>query len=266
MVRKSIRIYALYFAQFLKARLVYKWDFLASILAGALVSLSTVLFILVLMDGKAVVDLKGWTRDEILFIYGYSMLATGIFSVLSRNLYSFGDRYVIQGQFDRILLRPLNSLCQVIFESFNIEAIGTLLVGVCLLVYSKGQLQLEFSVVDILWLGVSALSGGVILLSVFIFLASLSFHFEDRIGIAPPFYNLIQFGRYPLTIFNRVLQFILMWIVPFGFVAFFPATHFFSKPGFEIYCYLTPLIAIVSATVASVAWQVGVGRYASTGS
>ncbi|RMG44418.1 MAG: ABC transporter permease, partial [Candidatus Dadabacteria bacterium] len=87
-----------------------------------------------------------------------------------------------------------------------------------------------------------------------------------RIGIAPPFYNMIAFGRYPLPIFNDIIQFILRWIVPFAFVAFYPATHFLNRSGFETFCYATPVVAIVLVFLARLFWQLGVARYSSTGS
>ena len=109
------------------------------------------------------------------------------------------------------------------------------------------------------------LSNGVILISVFVVMCSLSFHFEDRLGIGPPIFNLINFGRYPTPIFNKIIQFILSFVIPFAFVAFYPATHFFNRPGFEIWCYGTPFMALACSGVAAYAWRFGVSRYDSTG-
>lgn len=262
----SSLIYLSYFARFVKARLSYRGDFAASIFATSVISLSGVLFVIFLMDGSTISNLKGWSRDEVLFIYGFSQVSTALFNILGPNLYQFSDRYIIQGQFDRVLLRPLDTMCQVIFEAFELEACGNLLVGVGVLAYSSVQLELEFSPIDIVWLICGATSGAVLLLSVFVILASCSFHFEDRFGITPPFYNLITFSRYPLPIFNSVLQFILQWVVPFAFVGFYPATHFFSREGYSFFCYFTPAMALMFLLLARIAWCFGVARYSSVGS
>ncbi|RMG39932.1 MAG: hypothetical protein D6719_12315, partial [Candidatus Dadabacteria bacterium] len=179
---KTFRVYFAYFLQFFKGRLAYRWDFLVSIVGSALMTLSGLLFIIVLIDGKIIPSLAGWKREEVLLIYGYSMISMAIFSTLAPNLYQFADKYIIEGQFDRVLLRPVDSLSQVLFESFNIDAIGSLLLGLAVLFYSLSALGIELSAVDYLWLLISSASGGVILLSFFTILASLSFHFEDRIG------------------------------------------------------------------------------------
>jgi ABC-2 type transport system permease protein len=259
-------IYFHYFIQFFKSRAEYKLDFFIGLLSNIGVAFFGLLFILFLMDGKQVTSIGDWSRAEVLFVYGYSMLSFAFFSMIAQNLYNFGDRYVVEGQFDRILLRPMGSIGQVIFESFNLDAIGSFILGVFVMIKSSAMLGIEFGPMDIAWLLLSVLSGSVILLSVFIVLASLSFHFDDKLGIGAPVYSLITFGRYPTPIFNTVIQFTLSFIIPFAFVAFYPATHFFSKPGFEKFCYATPMVALICALLATGFWNIGVKKYASTGS
>ncbi len=266
MIYRSVALYAAYFAQFLKARLAYRADFAASLLSNLVGGAAGVLFVFFLMDGKTITNLRGWSREEILLIYGFSTIAMALFSFVSFNLFRFGDRYIVQGNFDRVLLRPLNSLCQVLFETFNIESLGTLAVGLAVVSYAGRRLGIAFTAMDYLWLLLGSLSGALILLAVFIFVASLSFHFEDRLGVSAPVYNLINFSRYPLPIFHPVIQFILQWIIPFAFSAFYPAAYFLKRPELLPYCYAVPAVAVVSLAIAGTAWSFGVRRYCSTGS
>ncbi len=263
---RELVIYFYYFIQFFKARIAYRVDFIFGLVSNIGVAFFSLLFILFLMDGEQVQSIGEWSKSEVLFIYGYSMLSFSFFSMIAPNLYMFGDRYIIEGQFDRILLRPLNTIGQVLFESFNLDAIGSFILGVYVLFQSAAELQISFGTIDILWLLVSVLCGGSILLSIFIILASLSFHVDDKLGVGPPVYSLITFSRYPTTIFNRLIQFILSFVIPFAFASFYPATHFFSRKGFEWYCYLTPVVAGICLLVAILFWSAGVKKYASTGS
>ena len=77
-VFKSFKIYFYYFSQFLKARMAYRVDFFAGIITNMLVTAVGLLFIVILIDGKTVPSLNGWTRNEVLFIYGYSMISLAI--------------------------------------------------------------------------------------------------------------------------------------------------------------------------------------------
>lgn len=263
---KELPIYFYYFIQFFKSRAAYRVDFIFGLFSNVGIAIFSLLFILFLMDGEQVRHIGDWNKSEVLFIYGYSMLSFALFGMIAPNLYQFGDRYIVEGQFDRILLRPLNSICQVLFESFNLDAIGSLVLGMYILSESSDVLGIQFGFLDILWVIVSAISGACVLISIFIMLASLSFHFDDKLGVGAPVYSLITFSRYPTPIFNKLIQFILSFIIPFAFASFYPATHFFKREGFELYCYSTPLVAILCLSVALFCWNLGVKKYSSTGS
>ena len=44
---------------------------------------------------------------EVLFLYGFSLIPFGLFNILSLNLYEFGNEYIMEGKFDRVLMRPV---------------------------------------------------------------------------------------------------------------------------------------------------------------
>ena len=77
----------------------------------------------------------------------------------------------------------------------------------------------------------------------FLILTAVSFWFEDRVGIVPPVFNMLNFSRYPLTIYNVFIQFLLSWIIPFGFATFYPTTHFLGRTAFTLYFHLVPVVA-----------------------
>ena len=263
-MRRDLTIFGSYFAQFLKARLAYRADFFAEVGATLLGTAFSLAFVLVLF--RPIEGLAGWSRDEILFIYGLSMIPYGLYGTVSWNLYEFGDRYIIEGNFDRVLLRPLNSFLQILFESFRIQSLAESAIGLIVVMFAAASLELSFSVLDAFWLLTAILSGTIIFLSVFGSIASLSFHFEDRIGIAPPVFNLITAGRYPLDIFHPSVRFLLRWVIPFSFVAFYPSTRLLGHDEFRSLCMLSPLVACASLLVLWLAWTFGTRRYSSTGS
>lgn len=259
-----IRIWLAYVAQFLKVRLAYKGDFFAEIAASLLGAGANLAFVLILFE--RVPSVGGFSRDEVLFVYGFSMIPLGLFSLFSMNLFEFGDRFVMEGQFDRVLLRPLNALPQVLLESVRFSVLADVAVGLAVVVSASRGLSLSFGPLDVAWFVVAAVSGAVIFGSVFTAIASLSFFFEDRIGVSPPVYNMIQFGRWPMPIFGGPVKFVLRFVIPFAFVAFYPSTRFLGRDEFRALCYATPLVAVASALVASVFWRLGVRRYSGTGS
>lgn len=253
-----------YFIQFLKTRLAYKWDFFISILTSFTATLFSLAFIWVLFS--KIPKLKGWSFEEVLFIYGFSLAPLGLFNILSLNLYQFSEVYIIEGKFDRVLLRPLNSLYQVLFEAFRLESMQEVITGLVLLYYAGGHLDYGFTWSDTFWFPFMVLCAAIIYLSIFVLFTSVSFWFEDRIGIVPPVYNMIAFGRYPITIYNGFIQFMLSWIIPFAFASFYPASRFLWRDEFQGYFYLVPVVTAAIFSLSVAVWGLGVRHYNSTGS
>lgn len=263
-MKRHLRLFALYFAQYFKVRLAYKADFFIAFFSSMAATVIGFGFVFVLFT--KIPRLQGWSFDEILFLYAFSLLPLGLFNVISWNLYEFGDIYIIQGRFDRILLRPVNTLFQVLFEKFRIESFQELVTGLLVLSVATKHLGSQWTLADYAWLPVMILCGAVIYLAVFLILTAVSFWVEDRVGIVPPVFNMLTFGRYPLTIYSVFIQFMLSWIVPFGFASFYPTTHFLHRAQFNAYFRLVPVVAACFFGLACLIWSRGVRNYSSTGS
>lgn len=263
-VRWQAGIFGAYFAQFVKTRLAYRMDFLVDTL-GVLASIGIQLAVLTTLFGK-VSALQGWTFEQVLFIYGFSLVPLGLFNLVSVNLYQFADTYLIEGKFDRVLLRPVNSLAQVLFESFNVSGLNEIVLGLAVCAWTAVRMDLVLGPVDIAALLVLAPTAALVYLGVFLAITSVSFWFEDRMGIAPPVYNVIRFSRYPLTIFSLPVRILLTFVLPFAWVAYYPATWFVGGDGFRPVAALTPLVGLIVFGGAVLIWSRGVRNYTSTGS
>lgn len=259
-----LRIYGAYFAQFIKMRLAYRMDFVIDTMA---VSTSIVIQMAVLTTlFSKVRALDGWTFPQVLFIYGFSLVPLGLFNLVSVNLYRFADQYLIQGKLDRVLLRPVDPLMQVLCESFNVSGLNEILLGTGVMIYAGRELGLDPQVQHLAGLLVMAPSAALVYAGVFLAITSVSFWFEDRMGLAPPVYNLIRFSRYPMTIYSLPVRIFLTFVLPFAWVAFYPATWFLGSPGFARAALLTPVVGLIVFAGAVTIFRRGVGRYASTGS
>lgn len=258
------RLTVLYLAQMLKTRLSYRGDFLIGCLASLLsqaVGLAVVGIIF-----QAVPVLRGWSRTEVFFIYGFAVTAQALFESIADGFYWFSDRYVIQGELDRLLLRPVDPLFQLLLENFSLEFLPDLVLGIAILTVAGATLGVGISVQGTLLFLLMVLGAVLVLTGLFLALASAAFWAEDRIGLLPPVYNLMAFGRYPLTIYGRTVQILLSWVLPFGFVAFYPSTGFLGRGEFSTYFWGTPLAGGVVFAAAYGIWRLGIRKYQSTGS
>ena len=73
-----------------------------------------------------------------------------------------------------------------------------------------------------------------------------------------------EFAKYPLVVFPVIIKGFFTYIIPFGFVGFYPAAYLAGKAGTEVVL-LLPVCAGAVAAVASLLWRRGIGSYNSTG-
>lgn len=262
--KRHILLLTDYFAQYAKVRVSYRGDFFISLATSMAATIFSLGFVVVLF-GKAT-QLAGWRLEEVVFLWGFTQIPYGLFNVISLNLYDFGNNYIIEGKFDRVLLRPVSSLFQVLFETFRIESFQEIAVGTYCMWWASGRLGVHWTSAKLGLLLFFGLCAAVIYVSIFLMLSTVSFFWEDRIGVHPPVWNLIAFGRYPLSIYSGAVQFFLCWIIPFGLASFYPSVRLLGRSVTPEYAPLVPVVAIIFLALAISLWNFGTRHYSSTGS
>ncbi len=263
-MRRYLALFFEYLTQYAKVRLSYRGDFFISAATSFAATVFGFGFVYILFT--KIPRLAGWRFEEVMFLYGFSLIPFGMFNVISLNLYDFGNNYIIEGKFDRVLLRPVSTMFQVLFEQFRVESFQEVATGLFAVWLAARLLHLPWTWLNAVLLLFWAFCGAVIYVSIFLLLSTVSFWFEDRIGVHPPVWNLIAFGRYPLSIYSGFIQFFLSWIIPFGFASFYPSVRLLGRSASHAYAPFVPLVAAVCFGIALTVWNVGVRHYSSTGS
>ncbi|MDA3963515.1 MAG: ABC-2 family transporter protein [Planctomycetota bacterium] len=255
------------FVTVLKRRLAYRGDLIIQSLDEALRGVLAIVLIQVYMSKAP--NLHGWSEPELLFILGFAMIPLALFHCFCGNLYGLAGRYILEGQFDRILLRPYPSFLQVCFDRIAIEDLSGAVLGAGLMIVAAQRgATVAMGPAEIALLIGLLICAFLIVVAVFMAFASLSFWFDDRVGMVPPVYNLMEFGRWPVAIYNDVIRLLVTALIPFSFCAFYPASMFTNSGSQEPtwwYALLTPLVAAIALTISCRLWRAGIRRYGSTG-
>jgi ABC-2 type transport system permease protein len=257
-------LFAEYFAQYTKMRVGYRGDFFVTLATSFAATIFALAFVIVLF--KKVPTLAGWSLAEEVFLYGFSLIPYGLFNVVSLNLYDFGNNYIIEGKFDRVMLRPVSTLFQVLFEQFRIESFQEVATGIFCIWWASSQLQVHWTAEWLALLFFWGVCAAVIYVSVFLLLTTVSFWFEDRIGVHPPVWNVIAFGRWPLSIYSGAVQFFLCWIIPFGLASFYPSVRLLGRRTTPELLAFVPVVAVAFLIFSIAMWNFGTRHYSSTGS
>jgi ABC-2 type transport system permease protein len=218
---------------------------------------------------KAFPSMNGWSFRDMAFLYGLWMLG----HALNNTFFSaIGDipEHIRDGEFDRFLVRPLDTLFAAITlpgQIFPDELILALVYFCAAVGYSRVHVDLVF----VVFVPLIAAGGALIDLAISLLISTVAFWFIRVDALRWIVLQLEQeFTRYPLTIYSRGVRLLLAFVFPFAFMNYFPATFFLHKTedGFSLppaVGLLTPLIGIAFAGGAYVFWRFGLNRYQGVG-
>lgn len=172
-VKRYLRLYRVLVTQFLKTIMQSRVDFLIGLLGFFFTQVMGIAFLYLVF--QQIPSLQGWTLDQLIFIYGFAQIPRGIDHLFTDNIWLVAYRLVINGDFDRYMLRPMNIFFQVIAEKLQPDALGELLIGTILVVRSLTKGIVIVDGLHIALFFVSIFAGALIYTSIKLFFASLAF-------------------------------------------------------------------------------------------
>lgn len=262
--KKYLRIYLLYFSQYLKSRLIYKTDFVLGA-TGQLVNMAVSLAFLTLIFTQ-INALQGWSFNEMLFLAGFGGLVVFTHNVFMFNIYRLGDDYILTGDFDRFLVRPLSPLFQIYADDIRDNNMPKVVANIALIIYAAVQLGLTVTFTKLVYGFASFVSGVMVVAAVYLLFATTAFWTGTSRNAIWLLFRISDFRKYPFDIFGLAIQVMLVTLVPLAFASFFPAAFLLDKPGFEFWKMVTPFVGPLFLFVAWKYWRFGLSRYSSTGS
>lgn len=252
----------------LKSTLEYKFDrtfITIAIFCREMISVAVMYLILVRF-----VHIKGWEYNEMFFLYSFLFLSYSVFVIFFAGMRDFAG-IIYSGEFDRYLTRPLGLMYQIIASKIDFSAaFGHGAVGIILFVNTAFSVDINWNAFNIVYYIVMLFSGAVIQASIFLFASCFSFWTIKTDNLRNMlFFNARRFSGYPISFYPGLIQKLLMYVIPFAFVNYFPAQYFLKKSEatsfWSGYYYLTPVVGLVMFILVYAFWVQGVKRYSSTG-
>jgi ABC-2 type transport system permease protein len=262
-LREYLRLYILIEAQYIKARMQYRADFFISSIGMFFSSLATIGIFWILF--QSISDLAGWSFREMVFIYAFYMIAISPMQILFDHIWQIRF-HIQQGTFLKYYFRPLNMMFYYMSEMFDLKGLTQLILGIGLLIYSSFLLGITWDIVKILLLCIALSSAALVIISITILAGCAAFWVVDSYPVLGLAWKLREFAPYPLNIFDGAFRFTFTFILPIGFIAFYPAQLFLRPDQVSPLTYLSPLIGLGSFVFTYWVWTKGVNSYSGTGS
>jgi ABC-2 type transport system permease protein len=216
---------------------------------------------------RAFPSIGGWSFWQLGFMVALMQMAQGVHHALFRPFWNH-LWLVRNGDLDRMLVRPVHPLLQILASNLSLSAIGEFLPGAVLLAITCPKVEVEWTALNVLLLVLTVISAAVIEWAVYLFFAAFDFWLLYASLLYVPTTFLSTLMRYPIHIYGRLLQWGMTYALPYAFMAYYPTHHFFQldADGFPaFFAYLSPAVACASTIVAVAVWSIGLRRYQSTG-
>lgn len=261
-IRHLVGLYFHMFKLNLKSVSIYHKDFIFGVVAMILkcVMNFSLLFVLFLV----IDDIDGWTFDEMMFLYGFSVSSYAIWHCFFINTITI-PTFIQGGELDRFLVKPVNPILLIMMYGFDEDGWGELIFGIGVLVVAIIRLGILSPL--LLLLPIYMFFGSLVFAGISIILAAVSFFTIGESDVTDITMEVQELAKYPIPIFGQNLGFILTFVLPLGFAAFYPSVVFLRPNlGAVIFFIITPGVCTLFFFTSYCIWRRALRRYSSCGS
>jgi ABC-2 type transport system permease protein len=247
----------------LKSQMQYKASFFLTALGKFLVSF-TALIGLYFMFARFK-EVEGFTYHQVLLCFATMLFTSSLAECLGHGFGVF-PQMLGNGEFDRVLVRPMGEIFQVLALKMDFTRVGRILQAVVVLGYAMSASEVTWTPDKILTLFVMISCGTLIFFGLFLIYAALTFFTIEGLE----FMNILtygsqEFGRYPFSVYGRRVLRFFTYVVPLALFQYYPFLYLIGREESQFYM-LTPLLGLLFLVPCCVFWRFGVSRYKSTGS
>ncbi len=262
-IRFYLSIYLKIISQDIKSRLGYRTDFVISTLGIIFTNIAGFITFWIMFQNFD--NINGWGFYEILFLYGFSLMALAPNQCLFDNNWNLRD-YVFSGDFIKYCFRPVNLYFYYISEIFDLKGIGEFVMGIGILAYAWGRLGNPVTAGGVLALIVMWAAASLIMAGIMNIAAATCFWINTSGYIMVTLFKFADYTKYPVDIFSKGFRILFSFIIPIAFVAYYPSLVVLRTDNIPILTLAAPVFSVVFFYISYKIWMLGARQYNGTGS
>lgn len=211
-----------------------------------------------------------WNAYEIMLIYSMNLLGYSLANVfIYRTCHNLVD-LIHTGDFDGIITKPTNPFMYLCCSGFMYGYWAHITLCVGMMIFCFNKLGITFTIVKVLFLILSIIGSALIQGAVQLASYVPTFWIIKSNAIQSISHYAEDFAEYPISIYNKLIQVILTFVIPYAFISFYPLQYLLGKDDFLMFHpvvqYLTPAVGLFMAFLAYRFWLLGLKHYNSSGS
>ncbi len=260
--RFYLRLYGKILAQDLKSKMSYRADFIISTIGMIATNIAGFVSFWILFRNFPTVN--GWGYYEMLFLYGFSLVALTPVQCFFDNNWSL-RMYVRDGSFIKYCFRPVNLFFYFQSEVFDIKGLGQLAFGIGTLVYSWTKLAIAVTPLAILKTILFLITASLVMVALQNAAAATCFWITNSFYVLDLVLRFKDYAKYPITIFTPVFRFVFTFVIPIAFIAYYPSLIILRPDDVGVLTWISPLVGGLLFYASYRFWMYGAMKYSGTG-
>lgn len=264
----NLKLIGQFYIVLLKSKMEYRFNFFMEIFINIFTYFVTYIGIWIIL--KKFNNINGWGYYEVMLLYNFNLVTYGlaclVFYIPMRSL----DNLVKSGDFDSFLTRPINPFLHLIMKQSYLGFLGHVFLGCIVFIICLGKISIIWTFENTIIFILLLIGGTLIQASVIIFSGTLSLKFIQATAIMDTLiYSVRNFIEYPIKIYDKWIQVLLTFIIPYAFVNFFPAEYLLNKKetliSIFVLKYGTITLGSIMFTISYFFFMISINNYQSSG-
>ena len=242
MIKTLTKYFSLYLSMFKAsfiADLEYRANFFTRILTDVFWYIAQIVTFEVLYQHTQ--KIGDWGVKEMRVFLGLLFVIDAIYMIIiHENLDNLSEK-VRKGDLDLLLAKPVNSQFMITLQKANTAIIGNLFLGLAWLIYSLNGLS-DFNYLRLLWLLVLVPCSLVVIYSMRFIFSATAVIFTKSENLQFLWWQVYRLGMRPDSMYNPVIKWILLTIIPVGVIVSLPARALLNPP--ELFYLVWPVLLV----------------------
>lgn len=238
----------------------YRVHFLATVGVG-LAQLALALVPILLLYGYTN-DVNGWSGAEVVALVGLYQVVVGLLSTFVAPNMQRMTQYIVRGDLDVVLLRPVSSQFSVTLRWIQPAELANVATGLVVLVAGLYRAGVDPSLASVA-AAVLLLGCGLVLLScVWSALTYLAFWLTSVEPIPMLMHDLLRTGQYPVSFFPAAVRAFLIFALPVAFATSFPVQALTGAVSWDRVA-TGAALSVAAVVLLRLYWRLALRRYSS---
>ncbi len=243
--------------------LAYRTDTIVNILLNLMWLGWDLLSLSIIFNNTATIG--GWGFPELIGLLGvFRLINTMMIALVWPNTEKF-NQSIRDGSMDYTILQPANSMFLTTFSRITIWRVWDLVLAFILITVGIRMSGDTITPPQILTFVLLAISGMLVIYSLWIILISLTFWFTKFDNNVTIMQALLDSGRYPVSVYPIWLRIIITYVIPIAVATTVPLQALRGDLTLNRIL-IFAFIGIASFLVASQVWKFGLKRYSGASS